>query len=55
MMNPKRRFNQHIRQILISEVLVFIQKAVQLSGINRIAMIGSLTTSKPNPKDIDYW
>jgi hypothetical protein len=33
--------------------LTFVTKVRQLSGVSRIALIGSLTTGKPAPKDID--
>ena len=42
-----------IRSKLLPEILIFVQKVKQLSGITRIALIGSLTTNKPNPKDVD--
>lgn len=42
-----------IRTHLIAEVLRFVLAASQLPGITRIALIGSLTTRKLDPKDAD--
>jgi hypothetical protein len=42
-----------IRTQLIAEVLRFVLAASQLPGIVRIALIGSLTTRKSDPKDAD--
>ena len=41
------------RYKLLEEVLIFIRAACRLPGITRIALIGSLTTEKPDPKDAD--
>ena len=41
------------RARLIAEVLAFVRAAQRLPGITRIALIGSLTTNKANPKDAD--
>ncbi len=41
------------RTRLIAEVLAFVHAARRLPGITRIALFGSLTTSKADPKDID--
>ncbi len=41
------------RARLIAEVLAFVQAAQRLPGISRIALIGSLTTNKADPKDAD--
>lgn len=38
---------------LIAEVLAFVGAACQLPGVVRIALIGSLTTDEPDPKDAD--
>jgi hypothetical protein len=45
--------NPSVRAFLIAEVLAFISAARHLSGVTRIALIGSLTTEKPEPKDAD--
>jgi hypothetical protein len=42
-----------IRTRLIAEVLAFVQAASHVPGVTRIALIGSLTTNKPDPKDAD--
>jgi hypothetical protein len=41
------------RARLIAEVLPFVRAASGLPGVLRIALIGSLTTDEPNPKDVD--
>ena len=41
------------RTRLIAEVLSFVHAARRLPGITRIALIGSLTTSKADQKDVD--
>jgi hypothetical protein len=38
---------------LVAEVLAFVLRASKLPGISRIALIGSLTTRKLDPKDAD--
>ena len=42
-----------MRTRLIAEVLTFVRAARQLPGVERIALLGSLTTAKPEPKDAD--
>jgi len=42
-----------IRTQLVAEVLAFVLGASKLPGISRIALIGSLTTRKLDPKDAD--
>jgi hypothetical protein len=42
-----------LRQFLLREALVFLRTASQIPGVLNIALIGSLTTEKTNPKDID--
>ncbi len=42
-----------IRTHLLAGVLTFTQTACRLSGVTRIALIGSLTTRKPDAKDAD--
>ena len=42
-----------IRQQMLQEVLWFTQAASQILGVTRIALIGSLTTDKADPKDMD--
>ena len=45
--------NPSVRAFLIAEVLAFVRAAPQVPGVTRIALIGSLTTEKPEPKDAD--
>jgi len=42
-----------LRPRLIEEALIFVRAASQLPGVTRIALIGSLTTDEPEPKDVD--
>jgi hypothetical protein len=42
-----------LRHKLLDEVVIFVLAAGQLPGITRIALIGSLTTAKADPKDAD--
>ena len=45
--------SQTTREVLIDAVAKFTVAASQVRGVTRIALIGSLTTPKPNPKDAD--
>ena len=45
--------NQDIRAFLITEAFRFIDRIVTIPGLRRIAMIGSITTFKADPRDID--
>jgi hypothetical protein len=42
-----------LRHKLLDEVLNFVQAASRIPGVTRIALIGSLTTDKVDPKDAD--
>ena len=42
-----------VRTQLLAATLLFVQSASRLSGVERIALIGSLTTPEPSPKDVD--
>lgn len=42
-----------LRNRLLDEVALFMQAASQIPGVRRIALIGSLTSDKPDPKDAD--
>lgn len=42
-----------VRDLLIAEALTFAQAASRLPGVTRIALLGSLTTAEPDPKDAD--
>jgi len=45
--------NQDVRAFLITEAFRFIDRIVTIPGLRRIAMIGSLISSKAEPKDVD--
>ena len=42
-----------LREALLEEALLFVQGASGIPGVIRLAMIGSLLTSKTRPKDCD--
>jgi hypothetical protein len=42
-----------LRTQLLEAALLFVQAASHLTGVKRIALIGSLTTTEPAPNDID--
>ena len=42
-----------VRTQLLTATLLFVQSAARLPGVKRIALIGSLTTPEPSPKDVD--
>lgn len=44
---------ESLRSFLLSEVRRFVHNASQIPGVIRIALIGSLLTNKPSPKDAD--
>lgn len=48
-----RSLTPSTRARLIPKVLTFVRAASQLPGVLRIALIGSLTTDEPDPKDAD--
>lgn len=41
------------RQQLLGALRRFVATARQIAGVRRIALLGSIVTTKPNPKDID--
>ena len=41
------------REFLLNAVLEFVRSARECRGVLRIALVGSLTTTKPSPKDAD--
>src|SRR5688572_25367190 len=45
--------DEDIRAFLIAEVFRFIDRIVAIPGLRRIAMVGSLLSSKADPKDVD--
>ena len=42
-----------IREFLIVEAFRFIHRVIRIPGVRRVAIIGSLTRPKADPKDID--
>lgn len=47
------RDTKSARSALIQLASAFVREAVRVRGVSRIAMVGSITTTKPDPKDID--
>lgn len=45
--------DESIRSQLLSEVAWFLERACRIDGVERIALVGSLATSKEDPKDCD--
>jgi hypothetical protein len=45
--------DEDVRAFLIAEAFRFIERIVDVPGVRRIAMLGSLLSSKANPKDVD--
>ena len=48
-----QRVQPTVRQRLLEDALQFVCAASRLSGVLRIALLGSLATTKPEPKDVD--
>ncbi len=44
---------KNLRPGLIQLAGTFVQEAVRIRGVTRIALVGSITTTKPDPKDVD--
>ena len=42
-----------IRERFLDDAARFVRAAAGIPGVRRIALIGSIVTEKPNPKDID--
>ena len=42
-----------VREQMLAGVLRFVRAVERVSGIRRIALLGSIVTLKPNPKDVD--
>jgi hypothetical protein len=42
------------RQVLLDAGETFVRRIVLVHGIERIALVGSITTDKSKPKDIDF-
>jgi len=45
--------DEDVRAFLIAEAFRFIERIVDIPGVRRIAMLGSLLSPKANPKDVD--
>ena len=45
--------DEDVRAFLIAEAFRFIERIVGIHGVRRIAMLGSLLSSKADPKDVD--
>ncbi|GMV21563.1 MAG: hypothetical protein AMXMBFR57_15120 [Acidimicrobiia bacterium] len=43
-----------VRDWLLKESVRFVHEAQRVPGVRRIALLGSITTPKPVPKDIDF-
>jgi len=52
---PKPSFvhGRPVREHLISAGLDFVVAISQMPGVERVALVGSICTTKPNPKDVD--
>lgn len=53
LLNSPRPSVSKPRPILLDAVLAFVQEAASCPGVERIALVGSLATEKPIPKDAD--
>ncbi len=45
--------DEDLRVFLIAAAFRFIDRVIAISGVSRIAMVGSLISSRPDPKDVD--
>ena|ERR1043166_4583419 len=43
-----------MREKLLSHLPWFVSAVTKLSGVRRVSLLGSITTNKQNPKDIDF-
>lgn len=43
-----------MREQLLSHLPWFVSQVTKLTGIRRVSLLGSITTNKQNPKDIDF-
>ena len=43
-----------MREQLLSHLPWFVSEVAKLPGVRRIALLGSITTNKQDPKDIDF-
>ena len=42
-----------VRERLLHEVIGFVRSAARVSGVRSVALIGSIVTDRPDPKDVD--
>ncbi len=42
-----------VREQILDAAYFFVSRAREIDGVRRIALLGSITTSKPSPKDLD--
>lgn len=47
------RSRHTIREQMLAGVLQFVRAVERLAGVRRIALVGSIVTTKPTPKDVD--
>ena len=52
-MEVSRARLRNLRSSLIQLAGTFVQEAVRIRGVTRVALVGSITTTKPDPKDVD--
>lgn len=45
---------QSVRQRLLEDALQFMRTTIRLLGVVRVALLGSFTTKKSKPKDVDW-
>ena len=50
----RERSSNDMREQLLSHLPWFVSAVTKLHGVRRIALLGSITTNKQNPKDIDF-
>jgi len=50
---PTDPIDPEVRAFLIAEAFRFVDAICSIPGVERIALVGSLTTDKPDPKDAD--
>lgn len=53
---PKPSFvhGRPVREHLIAAGLDFVAAVSQMQGVEQVALIGSICTTKPNPKDVTF-
>ncbi|HEY3475321.1 MAG TPA: hypothetical protein VGK56_11970, partial [Anaerolineales bacterium] len=45
--------DKDVRAFLLTEAFRFIERIVEIPGVRRVAMLGSILSSKTDPKDVD--